>query len=209
MLTVTTPATNARLTTVAAVRAQFGITTDQLNDASVEALIDRASDAAASFCNRVFGVESVRETLRDVSNRASIYLDRTPVHLSTIAIVEDAVTLVSGADFAFDARRGALARLMNDCPAFWSAQKIVIDYDAGYVLPDDDGTRTLPHDVETAAIYLAGDMWRVIQQGQLGAIKREMVEGVAQIEWWQPLALGRLSNQVSELLLAPYHKVAL
>jgi hypothetical protein len=120
----------------------------------------------------------------------------------------DGTTLTSGTDFVFDARRGKLHRLVNDCPALWAARKLVIDYSAGYVLPDDEGDPALPADVKQATTYLVGDIWKVRQQGQLGALKREMVEGIAQVEWWQPLALGKLSNQVSELLLAPYQRVA-
>lgn len=209
MLTVITPATNTRLTTVAAVRDQFSISTTDLDDAKVETLIDRASAMAVAFCGRPFAKETVRQLAFLQAPAQTIVLERSPVDAASLTVTESGTALVKDTDFYLVADRPILFRMDSGRPSLWSRATIQIDYDAGYVLPDDVGTRTLPADVETAVLYLAGDILQVVQRGEGGILKRERVDGLGDQEWYMPGAASRMSNPVSEILLAPYRKVAI
>jgi hypothetical protein len=83
-----------------------------------------------------------------------VYLKATPVH-SVAAVTADGVAVV-GADYIVDTEDGYLASKTGPWPA--GAQSIVIEYVGGYVLPKDannENPRTLPYDVEMAALKLA------------------------------------------------------
>ncbi len=60
VLIVIAPATSNRLTTVNRARALLGF--DNPDDAAVDVLIDKASEAIAEWCRRPFALETVRET---------------------------------------------------------------------------------------------------------------------------------------------------
>ncbi|MHC2018752.1 hypothetical protein [Methylobacterium sp. CM6247] len=61
-VTVITPAKQKQLTTPANVRGDLGLSAGAPSDAQHLSWIDQASQQAASYCRRVFGRETVRET---------------------------------------------------------------------------------------------------------------------------------------------------
>jgi hypothetical protein len=63
MLTVVDEASSYDLATLAVVKAALGLTGGE-EDATLSALITRASAAIAKYCNRVFAQETIEESFR-------------------------------------------------------------------------------------------------------------------------------------------------
>lgn len=158
MITVTTPAASTELATLAAVKNDLAIT-GSADDATLESLIDQASAAITTWCNRVLARETVTETFRLGRKVSSLILTRLPV--GTInSVAEGADTLVS-TDYEVDSEPGILRRL-DAAGGYmdWPGVVIAVGYDAGYLLPRDAGT-TLPGDIERAAITLVTRLWHL------------------------------------------------
>jgi hypothetical protein len=159
-LAVLVPATSTRLTTVAAVLARL----PTADVALVDALIEGASAAIVQHTHRVWGLETVAETLPGSGSRY-LGLSRAPV-LSVGTVTEDAgtVTDYSVADAAaaslyrFDGW-GRSGSRMWETLSYSSGYllpgsgdlRYVVSYTAGYVLPGGTVTATLPADVQLAA----------------------------------------------------------
>ena len=158
MLTVTRPAASHDLTTLAAVKTAMEVTgTD--DDAFLAHLITRASDTIRAWCNRVFSVETVRETLRLDRYRPELVLIRFPV--VSIASVTVGGTALDAADYEADSTHGVLYRLVARGKFMcWPSDVVVVEYSAGYVLPGNDD-RTLPHDIEAAALALVRSSYHI------------------------------------------------
>ena len=199
MITVLTPATATRLTTVAAVRERFGITLQDAADAVVEGMIDVASRMAVEFCNRTFGRETVKQI--DISCRrgSGIFLERSP---ATVTAVSEGGQAVAPEGYYLDAERNTLVRLSDGRPAYWSGET-EITYATGWILPGDENA-TLPVTIEHAALLLIGAMWSAQQRDPLA--KSESVEGVGRVDYFVPGANTRLPDPQAELLLQPYRR---
>jgi hypothetical protein len=186
VIIVNTVADSYDLTVLATVKAELGLTTTA-EDANIETWIDQASGACATYCKRVFGLETVTETFRNrfsyvyrQQNRLdSIRLDRIPV-VSVISVVEDTVTLVQDTDFWLDPDEGLLYRLdANQNIVQWQFTQLVVNYSGGYELVGG-----LPQNVERACIIQ-------VQAIRASAIrdpnvKSENIPGVLQTVYWQP-----------------------
>lgn len=165
-LTVTVPATAKKLTTVARAKTELGIS-DSSQDTLLALLLDEASDAIAAHCHRVWGRETVLETLPGTGRRL-LGLSRTPL-LSITSLTEDGTALVQGTDYTIeDAASGALAREIGWWPSLaggWDSfaytsgyilpgaqrWRYAVTYQAGFVLPEESNP-TLPGGVERAAL---------------------------------------------------------
>lgn len=207
MLTVTTPATNTRLTSIEAVRAMYGMTTSQLDDAGVETLIDRASAAVVSYCNRPFARETVRQVEYLTSCVPSITMERMQAVVSSVEVTEGSTALVRDTDFVVNEEVWSLYRLSGTSRREWSPCTLTITYQAGYTVPADGADYTLPKNVEDACLRLVGDGWKVVQGQTGGVLKRERIEGVGEWEWFMPGSASQLSNPVSEMLLADFRRI--
>lgn len=108
----------------------------------------RADDGAIATLGR----ETYVETLRYVAGEYELFLTRRPL-ASVSSLTEDGVALASGTDFQINKQTGVLERLNGDEITAWRADKIVATYIAGYILPEDAGTRDLPYEIEEAAIH--------------------------------------------------------
>lgn len=151
MLEVMTPATDLKLTTVAAVKAELGIS-DDAQDQRIGDLIDQYSAAIVGWCGRPFALETVRETLFERVRTNGLMLARWPV-VSVASVTANGTTL-DPADYLADTQTGILyRRSATFCGHFWPAGEAVVTYVSGYNLPGV-AERTLPHDVERAAIML-------------------------------------------------------
>lgn len=164
MISVVTPASNFRLTTVANLKADLGIAgTDQ--DTALGRVIDAASAAIARYCNRVFAAEVVREIIDPRRCSQAILLERYPV-IAVSAMTLAGVT-VDPDDIEVDAEAGFIWRLDVDSPTTripWEAGRAVVTYRAGYLLPGDeratgDTAPDLPADLERACLTLATRGW--------------------------------------------------
>ena len=158
--------------------------------------ITQASAAAEAYCGRAFCKETLVDTFRIEGMAASrLLLSRRPV-VSIASVVEDGITLATS-QYEVDPISGLLLRLdENDRPGFWaSPAKTVVTYTAGFVLPGNDG-RTLPDDVEAAAIGLVSNSWHGRARDPL--VKSETTPGVYEVTYWvaSPGASGDLPPDV-------------
>lgn len=179
MLEIVTAATNRKLTTVAAVKLDLGITgTDQ--DVQLGTLVDQYSAAIVGWCDRPFALEAVRETLFERCRSDGLMLSRWPI-VSITSVAIDGTTLDPG-DYIADKLTGILyLRSATLHGAYWPAGESVIEYPAGYVLPGDDD-RTLPHEVERAAIMLVKGAHFATARDP--ALRSEETDGVATFQYF-------------------------
>lgn len=179
MLTIIAPAESQRLTTLAAIKDELRLTAGA-DDAFLLTLIDQASGAVRRWCNRAFAAETVQETFRLSTLTDSLMLSRWPV--GAVLSVTRAGATLGEAGYEVEGATGLLYRLTDSdirCP--WLPGKIVVEYVAGFVLPGNPG-RTLPEDVERAAILLVKAAWFSRNRDPL--IKTEEVDGIGANSYW-------------------------
>jgi hypothetical protein len=153
-VTVSTPARNVSLTTLAQLKAELGLTTVE-NDALLTDTIRRSSAAIEAYCHRTFAREAVSETLPAFGG-PYLMLDRYPVATVSSVTYDDAVWT----DYSlYDKGCGTLYRQDGWT---WSAQVfpglsgggrfadwgspipgseeplVTVEYTAGYLLPGDN-----------------------------------------------------------------------
>lgn len=192
MLTVITPATNRKLTTVSNLRLDLGYGPTQPSDAVLNRLIDVASSAIETYCNRVFARERVRETFDCVAGEDYILLERYPVHeffeLSVDGEIYDPTL--------YQNDKGFLYRLDEDGHRVpWGGGAFSVEYSGGYGLPSDDPAlpgEQLPFAIQSAvAAEIAA---KQAQQGRDPLVRSESEEGVGSTSWF---AGGGLSSSSS------------
>jgi len=174
MLEILTPAATGDLTTLATAKRELGIV-DAAQDARVADLVREASDLVAQWCNRSgFGRETLRQTARLASPVDVIVLQRDlGVTISTVA--EDGVALTTD-----DYERGGvlLYRLREGVRVAWAARTVVLEYQAGFLLPDE-----VPPALERACLDLLAGLWH--GQGRDPAVRNETTEGVGAVGYFE------------------------
>lgn len=157
---VVTPASGAaarRLTTAAKVQSRLGI--GAIDTTTIEDFIDGVSANAARYCGlaydaagtpRTFGREDLKATwfaqnYSRLEYGSTIFLPwRLPI--TAISIVECGVTLTENTDFVL--RPACMVDRLCDGRALgWSGAGLVIEYTAGWVLPDN-----VPAEIESYVI---------------------------------------------------------
>ncbi len=176
MLEVVTPASSARLTTAAAVRAMAGVTTadDLLNP-----LIDQASARIVAECGRPFARETYRETVHLFEAQQTLVLQRWPV-ASVSSVTINSTALVPGA-YGCDNTAATVTRVDGTRRPLWPRGQIIATYTAGYILPGADG-RDLPHDIERAALLLV--IASLNSAGRDPALRAVEVDGISRREFF-------------------------
>lgn len=197
MLTVITPATATALTTVVRATAMLGL--DASHAAALALAIPAASQAVVDHCRRPFAQETVREVFRAPTWR-SVLLTRAPA--TTIVSVASGDTPADPADWAYDSDTGLLHQLDGVLIGSWSP--LTVEYTAGFTLPADTGTWTLPAAVERAAVLLAGAALDATERDPL--MRSEEIPGVRSVTWWVPDTKG-LPSPEAERLLEPYRRI--
>lgn len=143
-----------RLVTAAEVRTIIG--SPEGDDNTIETLIDGATALCARFCGLAnaatspitFGQEALRATwLATTFPRSAQLLLPWRVPVTAVAIEEAGTELEEG---AFRIRGTVLERIVGGALAAWSSSAIVVEYTAGWILPDDDGL--VPADLKMAVI---------------------------------------------------------
>lgn len=200
LVTVTTPASRTRLSSVANGRIEIGVS-DASQDAWLGAAIDRASGIIARYTGRVWGVEAVSEVFRfgwepgvgPASQTVAPYgtplnIQRRPLTLSRIpvlsspvvAVTENGTALTLGTDFEIDAAAGLAYRLRGGNRGWWGVPTITVAYSAGYVLPEDPSP-TLPAEVEGVCLTLVRQAWDMKSRG--ARVVMDQAEGVGQVRY--------------------------
>lgn len=171
-LTVIEPAVETKLTTLETVWDALAISPGAA-DTFLDLSIDQASDAICTWCGRTFALETVRETIYSRSFSDGIMLSRWPV-VSVISVsmagADQDVGLIESEDGGFLHRVDA-----NGARRGWGIGNAVVEYQAGYLLPGTAG-RTLPHDIERAAILLVRAAY--FSRDRDPSVRTETVEGV-------------------------------
>lgn len=177
MLEILSPAATGDLTTLATAKRELGIV-DAAQDARIADLIREASDLVAQWCNRSgFGRETLRQTERIASPVDVIVLQRDLGVLVT-SVTEDGIALT-----ADEYERGGvlLNRLREAVRVPWTARLVVVEYQAGFVLPDE-----APPALERACLDLLTGLWH--GQGRDPAVRNETTEGVGAVGYFEPRA---------------------
>lgn len=188
------------LTTVSRVQAELGLDAGTDDDMFAD-MIDRASSAIAQETRRVFGVETVTETLDGTGSRL-LGLSRTPV-IDVTSVTEDGeeITDYSVEDRAAGAlyravgwgRTGGLRMWGTEAfasgyilPGIGASLRYAVTYRAGYTLPPErnpfldagvDDPQPLPGAVEQACLetvkawYLGRDADPGISSVSVGQLK--------------------------------------
>lgn len=202
MIEVVTAAETQNLTTVGAVKLELNIA-GGADDEFLAKAVRQASATAAAWCGRTFGLETVRESVRNLGRRhGRLVLSRHPVAAIVSVRENDNAALLAG-DYELDVG-GFLYRLDNaGSPSWWPyAGRVTIEYRAGYVLPGQP-ERTLPEDVERAAILLVKSAY--FGRTRDPAIRSEDVTGLTSTTY-AGLSNGATLPPEVEGLLAPYRE---
>lgn len=214
--TVVTRAVTRDLTTLAAVKADFDIAASDASDSFLSRAIARASRAAETFCNRVFAIETLQDAIylaRDDYPHMlrpgldALQLARWPI-VSIESVMEESATLVAVTDFVIDSAKGQLLRIDSDGRRKpWSAERIIVSYRAGYVLPgqnaaDFPGAEPLPDEIEDAIGRMV--YTRVLERKRDPFVKSESVDGIGRTDYvvGNPNVSdgGNLSADVADIL---------
>lgn len=219
MLTVTAAASSRQLTTTTTLKTELNIS-GSTYDAQLSSIIDQASAAIASYCNREFAKETVSETLQGVGGH-NLMVTRTPI-VSVTSITFDAAT-VPTTDYTVNepnagiiyskcggwndtARRCVGASRIPDAQSREYLYTVV--YVAGYVLPSfGSGTRDLPYDIERACVEFCKAFW--LRRQRDPSIASESVPGVYDVTYKDEKELGNMvmpSNVMA--LLVPWKRYA-
>lgn len=191
MLTVLSPAASRDLTTLAVVRTEV-----DAGDADLIRYITQASAVIAAACDRVFGAETVTETLRGRCPADDLVLTRFPV--TAIASVTENGTALDPTDYECDLSAGTLIRLRSGRPCPWPSGSVVVEYTAGYDLPT--GT---PEPLARATMLLV----RAYAAEEPGnpRLRREEIDGIGAMEYFRATDSG-LPIEV-EALIVPFRRI--
>jgi hypothetical protein len=193
MLTVITPATSTRLTTVPTALAHLGLdgSPDEFYPGD---LVDAASAAIASYCNRVFALETVREIFRNSGD--TLVLTRTPV-VGEMTVAIGGAAIAAG-DMECDREAGLLYRVSGYDRVRWPSGAVSVTYQGGYSLPGRSG-QTLPRDVEQACLVMVSALHSA--RGRDPLLRSETTEDVGASSWLDPRAgMEALPPQAAGLL---------
>lgn len=180
IVTVTTPPSVTKLTTVERVKAELSITGSG-DDVLLGSKIEEASSDIDAHLGRTLARATLTQTIWNVGWAEFIMLDRAPVASITSVTVDDVA--VDADEYRLDSDTGILYHL--DASGFpcgwWSCKSIVIVYVAGFLLPGESG-RNLPPALESAAVELVASYWS--NKGRDPTIKSERVDGLGQVDYW-------------------------
>lgn len=147
MLTVLSAASSYDLATAAAAKEEMEIS-GTADDAFLARLIRQASSEISGFCDRVFALETVRETFRldrfplgtESLWRAfdePLRVERYPI-VEVLSIKEDGQT-VDALDYEIDFPTGRIWRLAGDLRTAWYSLRVEVEYSGGYAPEDVPG----------------------------------------------------------------------
>lgn len=213
-LTITTPASSIRLTSLEFVKAELNIT-DQTSDLQIRRIINQASSFIQSYTNRVFCRETVTETL-GANGDVLLILERTPI-VSVNAISFDGTTIGSTTFSIEDADAGFLFRDVGwQDTQIWRSditlqpthrfrKKWSVSYTAGYIChaSTDTGELNIPDDVERAATDLVKSWY--LSREQDSNVKRERTGDASETRFDNKESFGLPPGVMR--LLAPYRRL--
>ncbi len=163
-LTITTPASSVKLTSLEIVKAELDIA-DSSEDIEIARFIDQASKFIPNYTNRVFAREVITEKIGSVGEQI-LMLERTPI-VSVSQIRHSGTTIGSTTFDIDDADAGLLFRevgwtdtviytsFITPIRTRFAKKNWEIDYTAGYILHGStEGDPNIPEDLTRAATDL-------------------------------------------------------
>ena len=178
--TIITPALSADLVDLDAAKDELKLpASDTQHDAFLTRAIAQVSAAIASYCNRVFAAETVRDVILIGLAGEQLQLSRFPV----IAITSAAVStgsggqqlLTEGTDYLVDPARGWLIRLgLGGTPTSWYGVPTTVTYQAGY--------QDIPADLQEASLRLVTA--RFHQRGRDPTLRSQSQPGLGDQTYW-------------------------
>lgn len=215
MLTVTSPAPDRALLTLAELRRAVGIT-DTSADGDLQDIGDEVTGTITSWCKvaksgatpPTLRQESLVETFTEKrepaalmgalpgymtilrkNHREELILSRRPV-VSIASVVEGGTTLQTS-DYEVDASAGLLHRIRDGNYGRWGSGAITVTYTAGYAI--------VPDNLKTAARRLARLYWFSRNRDPL--IRQQSIPDVVDTTYWVgTLGDGALPPDIEELL---------
>lgn len=171
---------------LATVHDELDIPTSKTSDdAFLQRAISQVSAQVAKYCNRVFPVETVRDTIypeRDAypwqtpGGVSPLQLSRWPVVRVRSVQIKAAPGFVHGAEYRVDAPSGQLIRLdrWTQYPTQWWPEQTEVVYDAGY--------STIPVDLQDAVLRLITA--RYYNRGRDPTLKSQTQPGLGDQTYW-------------------------
>ncbi len=208
---VITAANSVDLTTLEVVKDDLEIK-GGADDAYLRRVIRRSSVSAANYCNRVFGLASYEDLFRlDRGYQLGRFINgaRNPLMLVNwplvavgsivVGVGADAVTLET-TDFEVDAKKGFIFRLNTaGNPRDWPATLVTVPYTAGYVLPNDPGTTTLPEDISDAVGRMVSARWNRRRTDPM--VQEKTIFGVSSTRFFSGKGeMGNMPQDVEDIL---------
>lgn len=205
MYRILTAAATNDLTTLWTVKRELEISdgdSPSPQDERLADMISTASDLVVQYCNRdTFGRQTIEQTeyLRQPTQGIVLVNDINPVITSvTLNDVE-----LSPTEYVLD---GSILRQpipvwpSNSCWSGWYGGKIVIVYDAGFILPPGGSPPSdLPRAIERACMDIVFSFWGSSTRDQ--TVRSEAVDGVGSITY--------ATSGASALPIAPDRLMAL
>lgn len=219
-ITVVTPPTHTRLTTVDAVAEQLQLSSSELttNETRIEALIDRASTFVTTYTGRTFGVRTLKETLVSPNTMPMmggfrLILTGTPVNSITEvkhndSVIDSTYYFIEDpeAGFVFHKYRFFSSTIYTGPivlqPTRYGQYDWEITYDCGYVMPEDTENRTLPYDLEMAVIQMVANSYR--GQSIDTSVSRETI-GESSVSYSRTTRQGSIPEGTMDIL--DYYKI--
>jgi hypothetical protein len=192
LVTVTAASDSLRLAGLPAVRA--ALAGAEASDETLLRDLDSVSATIANHCRRTFARQTYRQTFRPTRETDALRLAHYPVVAITSVtsanvLLDPATDYETDTDPASPANAGLLYRLFGDRRRCWASYKVVVEYQAGWVLPDqskigdaDAGEPDLPSDIEDSAASLVKLVW--FGHGRDPAVRREDLPGVIMQQFW-------------------------
>jgi hypothetical protein len=200
-LIIVTPAVSYRLTSEARARDRLQLSAESVPSPRLLDMIDQASIAVITHCQRGFARETVTETLR-TNGAGVLVLAKTPV-ASIAALAVDGAALSSGS-WAVNSGSGLLERTSGGQPIGWGGRVVSVTYTAGWIVPEDPAygvtplLERLPTDVEGACLAMVAAQHA--STGRDPMLRSESTEGVGSASYVAVVGMGALPPQAEASL---------
>jgi hypothetical protein len=195
VIEIVTAAESELLTTLARVKRELNVSNNANDDLLKDKIAEASSDIELAIGARL-PREDVRETFwhdeaehlpshrhhHHTSAQTTLFLTRRPAIEITGVTVDDE-PLDAADSWRVDPDAGLLDRLSDGRPCAWRfCRSVVVNYSAGYVLPDQGNACTLPRAIEGAVVALVSSYWA--SRGRDPLLRSEDIPGVIRREFW-------------------------
>lgn len=178
ILSVTTPADDYALLTVAELRAAAGVS-DKKSDPALKAIGLEAAERIAEWCRIATAngstptvkAETLTETYRLHRGAETLILSRR--FAAVTSITENGATLTAGTDFEANGDAGLIKRLRGERECWWPCATVVVVYRAGFA--------EIPATIKGVVMDFV--RMRLSQRGRDPLVRSETTDGVDSVTY--------------------------